>query len=99
MPAHKINASGICRIGAAQNSVNIGNRCGFGNAGRGLLDKLISLDLEAVAALAGILAEFAINPVRGSINAFTADGGRAGGKCLAGVEAGQLLDVALDLRG
>ena len=32
VPGHQINAPSVCRIGALQDSVNIGNGCGLRNA-------------------------------------------------------------------
>src|SRR5580693_3940487 len=95
---HKINAAGICRIGTAQDSVNVSDGYGFWNARAGLLDKLVGLDLKAVATLTGIFVQLAFDPLGSGINPFTGNSRHSGGERLPGIKAGELFDGVLYLR-
>ena len=66
MSAHHVDAAGIRGIGAAQHRINIGDLGGLRNSRRGLLNELVGLDLQAVAALVGVAFELALDPLGSS---------------------------------
>ena len=73
MPGHHIHSAGICRIGAAQDSVNIRDRGGLRNSRPGRLQKLVCPHFQAIAALAGNSLQLALDPDRRRVDAFVAD--------------------------
>ena len=99
MATHHEDAAGICRIGAAQHCIDVGDFRGFRNSRPRLLGKLVGLHLQASATLLGITFEFASDPLRRSSRTFSTGGGHVGRERLAGAEADQLLDGLLDALG
>jgi len=90
-----------CRIGAAQDGINVCDAGGLGNAvcprgaggSRGIGRKGVAFDFEAVTAFLGYLVELREYPVGGGLDAGA--GGQVlfhAGERIAGLETNQLLD-------